>query len=485
MRIAKLLLVAAAAFIGSSSIGLCQNRSNSMKDEISFEHTISPIVNNFCTTCHAGDDPDGEFVLTSYESVRAKVEDGSLLERINDTEDPMPPSGMMPKHMRRMIKLWSETGFKDKGNPRSASEKPVIDYGDFKPPKITPVDINENKIAFRLLEKVQGHWVGSMRLMGQDYEWMAFDFRAIEKSHIHAIFEGGSIGNLFTSFFVTNYNGKRTIMARNGGILNGIYRTSYFVLDKAQQYTNDDGKEETHFRFIDAYGGKDIMYMELTFAENWMVFSAYTSRMGLNFPAKPHMEFQGERMNAELAKAAAKKFGFPKDELDIDFAKGIPKPNWGSDDIPQTSASYIWEEPGKSIEELGKIARDPYPIDKMPYLAKLTVKAERNEKTEGKPLLIFLSAQSLTDVNGKLITKNGFLQEDVANSLLMFPEITGEQNEFTFTYLHPGQYYLTVIADMNGDSFPTPGDLTHPSKKITVKPRSNDSVKVTGIEVQN
>jgi len=314
---------------------------------------------------------------------------------------------------------------------------------------------------------------------------MAFDFRAIEKSHIHGVFEGGSIGNLFTSFFVTNYNGKRTIMARNGGILNGIYRTSYFVLDKAQQYTNKDGKKETYFRLIDAFGGKDIMYMELVFAENWMVFNAYTSRMGLNFPAKKHMKFQGERMHPELAKAAAKKFGFPKNEVDIDFSDGLPKPNWGSDDIPQTSASYLWEEPGKSIEELGKIARDPYPIDKMPYLAKLTVKPERNDKIKGKPLLIYLSGKALTDASGKFITENGFLSEDVGNSLLMFPEITGKQNEFTFTYLHPGDYYLTVVADMNGDSLPGPGDIAHYSKTVRVRPKSNDSVTVSGIETRN
>ena len=467
------------------SIGVAQSRSDSMRDEISFEHDIKPIVNNFCTTCHAGDDPDGETLLTSYKNVRDKMEHGGLLDRINDTDDPMPPSGLMPKHMRRLFKIWSETGFAEKGKPGGKNNKPVIDYGDFKPPKITPVDLGQNKVAFDLLGNVQGHWVGSMWLMGQDFEWMAFDFRAIEKSHVHGIFEGGSIGNLFTSFFVTNFNGKRTIMARNGGILNGIYRTSYFVLDKAQRYSNAKGKQEAYFRLVDAHGGKDIMYMELVFSENWMVFNAYTSRMGLNFPAKPHMRFQGELMHPELAKAAAKKFGFPKNEIDIDLSNGLPRPNWGSEEIPQTSASYLWEQPGRSVEELGKIARDPYPINKMPHLAKLTIRARRNNTINGKPLLIYLSKDALTDQQGKFITESGFLREDVGNSLLMFPEITGKHDEFTFTYLHPGEYYLTVIADMNSDSLPTPGDVTHRSIKIVVEPKSNETIQVTGIEVQN
>ena len=287
-------------------ISLAQTYNKKLRDEISFSNDIQPIVNNFCTTCHAGKDPDGEVLLTNYEEVRKMVEKGDLLKRINDAEDPMPPSGKIPGYMRRMFKTWSQTGFINKGKAKPKSERPTVDYGDFKPPTITPVDLKDNKIAFELLENVQGHWVGSMWLMGQDWEWMAFDFRAIEKSHIHGIFEGGTIGNLFTSFFVTNLKGKRTIMARNGGILNGIYRTSYFVLDKVDQRKNKKGVNETYYRLVDAYGGKEIMYMELTFAGKSIQFNAYTSRMGLNFPAKPHMRFSGTLMHPELSAQAAK-----------------------------------------------------------------------------------------------------------------------------------------------------------------------------------
>ena len=50
----------------------------------------------------------------------------------------------------------------------------------------------------------------------------------------YGIFEGGTIGNLFTSFFVADFKGRRMLMARNDDILNGIYRTSYFVLDQVR-----------------------------------------------------------------------------------------------------------------------------------------------------------------------------------------------------------------------------------------------------------
>ena len=64
------------------------------------------------------------------------------------------------------------------------------------------------------------------------------------------------------------------------------------------------------------------------------------------------MQFKGKMMHSELAKHAAKEFDFPQNKLDMDFSKGLPKPNWGSKEIPQTSSSYVWMDVDKSIEEL-------------------------------------------------------------------------------------------------------------------------------------
>ena len=120
--------------------------------------------------------------------------------------------------------------------------------------------------------------------MGQSYDWFSFDYRAIAPSHIHGIYEGGTMGNLFTSFFVTEYKGKRTIMARNGGVLNDIYRTSYFVLDSVK-YSGGD----SYYRLVDAYGGDQIMYMELTFSGDDLSFNSYTSQFGMKSkPVKTH-----------------------------------------------------------------------------------------------------------------------------------------------------------------------------------------------------
>ena len=469
---------AATAVVWFLCAGWATAQPGDIADEVSYTNDIRPIVNNFCTTCHAGEDPEGDFVLTSYEDVLRHTKDGELLKRINDAEDPMPQNGLMPAYMRRLFKAWAAQGFINKGQSRPATERQQMTQ--FEAPEITPVDISDR--GFEMLEYLQGHWVGSMNLMGQDFDWWAFDFRPIAPSHIHAIFEGGTIGNLFTSFFVTEFRGRRTIMARNGGLLNGIYRTSYFVLDQVQY-----GRDWARYRLVDAHGGADIMSMELTFRGDSLEFKAWTSRFGLTEP-RPHMNFKGQRMHAELSATAAKAVGFPRNVVDFDFTKGLPKPTW-ADSFPMTSASYIWEgdrqQPAPTIEEMGKRAKDPRRIDQMPHLSRLTVSVQRTPTTRDKKLLVYLSRDPLVNQQGTFIRQYGYIREDLLNTLLSFPELAKTQSTFTFTYLHPGEYYLTVIADMDGDGFPSPGDVTHARRRVSVKPRSHAKVSITDLKVAN
>ena len=151
-----------------------QEKKTPIQDEVSYTNDIRPVVNNFCTTCHAGDDPEGEFVLTSYQDVRKHTEKGKLLKRINDADDPMPQSGLMPQYMRRLFQKWKDGGYVNVGKRKAVSQQRV---SEFKPPTIRPVDVSRQ--GFEMLDYMQGHWVGSMNLMGQDFDWMAFDLSLI------------------------------------------------------------------------------------------------------------------------------------------------------------------------------------------------------------------------------------------------------------------------------------------------------------------
>ncbi len=343
--------------------------------------------------------------------------------------------------------------------------------------EVVPVDINTD--GFDFLEKMQGHWVGTNRVIADDYPWFAWDYRAISKSHIHGIHEGGSLGNLFTSFFVTNYKNKRTLMARNGGLLSGIYRTSYFVLDKVE----DRGAEGKYYRFVDAIGGDAIMYFELRFDEDELFFNSYTSNLGNRVPSR-HMTFKGKKMHIELAEAAATATDYPKNEIDagLDFANGFNADNLyvPAGEIAPKSATFLAQQTNNDVYELAPQSGDPYQITDHPRLGTLTANITRNSEITDTNLFVYLSKDALTDADGFLTTN-----AEAYDTLLHFPTLENKEDTFLFTYLHPGDYYLTVIADKNNDGAPSEGDILSISKRITVAPLENKVENVTNVDVQN
>lgn len=450
--------------------------SISPSDEYTYYNTVKPIVENYCASCHAGKQAAYGLDLTTYESFRKATEKGSLLNRINNKAKPMPQGGLMPKDLRWAIKKWADTGFK-KGEEVLVNED-VQTKDEFLPKTVEAINLDQE--GFEFFDLMQGHWIGSMNIMGQKMNWFAFDYRPISASHIHGIYESGTMGNLFTSFFIADFHGKKTIMARNGGILNGIYRTSYFVLDKVEITAN-----RKYFRFVDAYGGKEIMWMELEFTASKLDFKSYTSRFGSMGQPRLHMSFQAKKRNTELSNKAAQSFAYPKNEAEVYFSKGFPRPDWGSKYPQVTSSSYTYTDEGQSLETLAELAGDPYTINDIPHLSRLKVEIKQHAKIKDHKLMVYLSKEPLTNENGKIITENGYMKADLLDAILAFPELVAGSDEFTFTYLHPGDYYLTIVADLNGDYYPSKGDIMSASKLINVKPKSTQTIKIEDIVNEN
>lgn len=342
--------------------------------------------------------------------------------------------------------------------------------------EVIPIDINTQNKGFDLLEKMKGHWIGSNKVLGWDWEWFAFDYRPISPSHIFGIYEGGTLGNLLTSFFVADYKGKRTIMARNGGVLSGIYRTSYFVLDSIHSENGAD-----YYRLVDAIGGANTMYMELSFKGDSLHWKAYTSRMGQNPTPTKHFDFKGKKEHLQLANTAATAVNFPQNIPAWDFSQGfntdylyvIPNQNQAK------SATFLAQAKDNShVFDLAIESGDPFKIQDHPYLATLQVNIDKNTEIQEDKLFVYLSFEPLTDSNGYMVNE-GF------NSVLQFPDISASKDQFLFTYLHPGEYYITVIADHNQDGIPGEGDITHVSQSITIAPNSENQVTITNINIQN
>jgi hypothetical protein len=344
--------------------------------------------------------------------------------------------------------------------------------------EVNPFDINVD--GFDFLEKMQGHWTGTNRVIADDYDWFGFDYRANSPSSVHGIFDGGSMGNLLTTFYVADFKGKRTLMARNGGVLSGIYRISYFVLDKVE---NDNGK---YFRFVDAKGGANTMFMELRFKNvggvDSLYYNAYTSRLGLQAPASRHMTFKGMKTDVELAQTAAQEVNFPQNTPAWDFSAGFVEENLyvNPGDTEAKSASFLAQSETNDVFNLSFESGDPWRIDQQPHLGILNVVIERNDAIQDKNLILYLSKEPLVDEFGYFVSDpNAF------NSVLQFSDLTSGESEYLYTYQHPGDYNVCVVADMDGDGAISDGDVTHANQTITVDSEGQHEINITNINVEN
>lgn len=342
--------------------------------------------------------------------------------------------------------------------------------------EVIPTDITID--GFDFLEKMQGHWTGINRVIATDYPWFAFDYRAISSSHIHGIHEGGTQGNLLTSFFITDYKNTRTIMARNGGLLNGIYRTSYFVMDSISQIANN----EKYFRFVDAVGGKGIMFFELKFKNDSLFFNAYTSNLGLRTLPTRHMTFKAKKRDLELSLEAANATGFPQNSPAWDFSNGFDTNNLyvTSGETRPISATFLAQSNSNDVYTLASQSGDPVTILDHPRLGSLSINMNRDAQISNDILLCYLSKKPLTDANGIFTT-----DLDAYETILHFPALTAGEDEFFYSYLHPGNYYVTIVADKDNSFGPSQGDISSISTMITIGIEENKSISISDINIQN
>lgn len=336
---------------------------------------------------------------------------------------------------------------------------------------VEPVDIDANDAAFGFLAKMQGHWVGSNVVTAEKYPWFTYDYRAISASHVFGIHEGGTLGNILTSFYVANFKGTKTIMARNGGVLGRIYRSSYFVLDEV---SSSDGKD--CYQFVDAKGGKNIMWMAVCFSGDTIDFKAYRSRLGRTYPPELHMDFKATKKHPELASTAATALSFPAKTVERDFAEGFVEEhlyrNPGTE--KPVSATFLSQSTG-DLATRAAAARDPFAHKDHGHVSELSVEVTRGAAEEGKKIFILLSKDALTDSNGQV---GG---DAALDTIFQLPSLEPSASSFTFSYLHPGSYFLTVIVDTNDDGTFSKGDTCSISRAIDIAPESKTSENVSSL----
>lgn len=110
----RIILITSAALLLLWGCGT----TNSLDDEqpnppadVTYEADIQPLMYNYCTTCHGGPVSSAGLRLTTYQEVRSIAEGGQLVQRVNDTTTPMPPSGLLSAQEQELITQWVENGF--------------------------------------------------------------------------------------------------------------------------------------------------------------------------------------------------------------------------------------------------------------------------------------------------------------------------------------------------------------------------------------
>lgn len=305
--------------------------------------------------------------------------------------------------------------------------------------------------GFNLLTEVTGHWVGTNETVFGFYDWFAFDFRPISAAHTHSIYEGATAQSIITSFFVADFEGTQQIMARNGGWLGTQYRASYFVLDKAEE-----SEQSKYYRLVDAVGGVKRSYMELRLENDTLYFDAYKDNSGTLDEPIHHMGFKGTNYNASFAQAAITLFDFPQKISEVNLNDKF------GDLIDPDSALFLEE------------SQDPFPRDSHGHVSELTIQVNRSPGIQEEDLLFYLSTEAIVSENGVVNFDN--LDQKVVRTIA----IASTEDAYTTTYLHPGNYYITVFADTDNNFYPSSEEYSSRSKFFEVSPESdlNTSVNI-------
>jgi len=308
---------------------------------------------------------------------------------------------------------------------------------------------NTDVTGFQLLSELSGHWVGNNETAFGDYDWFAFDFRPISASHVHSIYEGGTQQNIITSVFIADFEGRKQIMARNGGWLGNQYRATYFVLDKAEE--NADSK---YYRLVDAVGREQRAFMEFRFENDTLYFDAYKDNSGNLDEPIHHMGFKGTNYNPAFAAAATQAFDFPQAVSEVDLEGKFV------DLIDPDSALFLEEN------------ADPFTKSQHGHLSDLTINIARGASIPDTRLLLYISTEPIVNASGQVDFEN--LDRKVVRTI----DVEANEDFYESTYLHPDRYFITAFSDADGNLFPSAGDRSSVSQEIEVAPESQSAMSI-------
>lgn len=77
--------------------------------KITFEANVKSIISQNCFECHNGPSARAGVRLENFQQIMTSG--ASVLRRMNDANNPMPPSGLLRPELRNIINQWASDGF--------------------------------------------------------------------------------------------------------------------------------------------------------------------------------------------------------------------------------------------------------------------------------------------------------------------------------------------------------------------------------------
>lgn len=326
-----------------------------------------------------------------------------------------------------------------------------------KPEDNPPVDGGEQPgteeiTGFNMLDKIRGIWDGavtSTTMLGGFPKWVV-DFRPISASQISGKSELNVDNDIHMTFFVTKYNGKNCIGFRNGGLFAGNSRISYFVADSVSETSS-----HSFYRFAEPVKGRAKAYTELTFKGDSLIFSAYTNIYDTEPTAVLHMRWRAKRKDLSASANAVSNFNFPQKVMEKDLTNAFANVN-------------------EAVFYNAQTAEDPYKENEHPYLGKGTVTYSFSGVTPNstsKTFLLLLTQPLFSPTTG--------YNPNSMNYISRYVTLDANDMDYTFSYMHPGSYYVYAIYDANNDGIFGSGDyINYNSGTLSLSPESTASSNV-------
>lgn len=297
------------------------------------------------------------------------------------------------------------------------------------------IDQGTNVIGYSILEKLPGIWNGpvtSPTPLGSFPEFIV-DFRPIAGAQVSAKNELDSVNDIFMSFFIAKHAGEYKMAFRNGGGFAGQVRTSYMLIDSVSEVGGI-----SFYRFIDPAGGKERVNTTVTFKNDSLIMHTFTNQYNTLSTAVTHMKWSADLRDATSAQDAISLFSFPQKQEIRDFTSTFDG---------ETEAVYY-----------GNVG-DPYPQAEQPHVGVANIDINISQPASvntSKKVLIIITTQPLFN--------NFVFQAQNLDFRSRYVFVNAATNcDFSFDYMHPGNYYVNCIYDENGDYNFTSGDYMNSS----------------------